>query len=199
LTPSPLGPARRQVNYRSTDDPARKIDPKLTTVSWRELPVNRPEQTLIGQQYECNPVRADLVVSHASSWVYTGTGLKDGDHVHITVGTEYDRYDPTNVEVLAHSPVRCHGKSSYADVTYYTAPSGAGVFASGTNWWISKLSPPGPGVPHEPAVIAMTLNVLRVFGSGPAGRSHPSVANWRRLPGIKVRRSATTSTTASND
>jgi hypothetical protein len=201
LTSSPLGPARRQVNYRSTDDPGRKINPSLTTVSWRESPVNRPEQTLIGQQYECNPVRADLVVADASSWVYAGTGLKNGDHVPVTVGTEYDRYDPNvkgpvNVAVLAHSPVRCHGKSSYADVTYYTVPGGGGVFATGTNWWISKLTPPGPGNPHEPAVIAMTLNVLRLFGSGPAGREHPSVANWRQLPGFKVNRGATTSTTA---
>lgn len=204
LVPSPLGPARRQINYRSTDDPIRRTDPQLTTVSWREYPVNRPEQTLIGQEYECNPVRADLVVADASSWIYFGTGLKNGDHVPITVGTEYDRYDPSvpgpsDVEVLAHSPVRCHGKASYADVTYYTVPNGGGVFASGTNWWISKLNPAGPGNPHEPAIIAMTINVLRVFGSGPASRSHPSVANWQRLPGIKVSRSATTSTTASSN
>jgi hypothetical protein len=206
LVDSPLGPARRQINYRSTADPIRRVDPSLTTVSWRESPVNRPEQTLIGEQYECNPVRADLVVSDASSWVYAGTGLKDGDHVPITVGTEYDRFDPNvagprNVEVLAHSPVRCHGRSSYADVTYYSAPSGAGVFASGTNWWISKLNPPGPGNPHEPMIIAMTLNVLRAFGLGPAGVAHPSVANWEQLPGIHAYRgnAPTTSTTAENN
>jgi hypothetical protein len=203
LVASPLGPARRQINYRSTDDPVRKINPTLTTVSWRESPVNRPEQTLIGQQYECNPVRADLVVADASSWVYSGTGLRNGDHVPITVGTEYDRYDPNvrgpaDVEVLAHSPVRCRGKSSYSDVTYYTVPGGGGVFASGTNWWISKLNPPGPGNPHEPAIIGMTLNVLRVFGSGPASRSHPSTANWHKLPGFKLNRGATTSTSAGN-
>lgn len=204
LVSSPLGPARREINYRSTDDPVRRISPDLTTVSWREYPVNRPEQTLIGQQYECNPVRADLVVSDASSWVFAGTGLKNGAHVPVTVGTEYDRYDPSvpgpaDVEVLAHSPVRCHGKSSYSDVTYYTVPNGGGVFASGTNWWISKLNPPGPGNPHEPAIITMTLNVLQVFGSGPAGRSHPSVANWRQLPGIRVNRGPTTSTTAASN
>ncbi len=204
LVSSPLGPQRRQINYRSTADPIRRTDPALTTVSWRESPVNRPEQTLIGQQYECNPVRADLVVADPSSWVYAGTGLRKGDHVPITVGTEYDRYDPNvpgpaNVEVLAHSPVRCQGRSSYADVTYYTAPGAGGVFASGTNWWISKLNPAGPGNPHEPAIITMTINVLRVFGTGPAGLSHPSVANWQGLPGIRHTRSVTTSTTASSN
>jgi len=206
LVDSPLGPARRQINYRSTADPIRRVDPELTTVSWRESPVNRPEQTLIGEQYECNPVRADLVVSDASSWVYAGTGLKNGDHVPITVGTEYDRFDPNvpgprNVDILAHSPVDCHGRSSYSDVTYYSAPSGAGVFASGTNWWISKLNPPGPGNPHEPMIIAMTMNVLRAFGLGPAGIAHPSVANWQQLPGIHSygRNEPTTSTTAESN
>ncbi|MBV8949678.1 MAG: hypothetical protein JOZ99_02300 [Actinobacteria bacterium] len=204
LVSSPLGPDRRQINYRSTADPIRHVDPELTTVSWRESPVNRPEQTLIGEQYECNPVRADLVVADASSWVYAGTGLKDGDHVPITVGTEYDRYNPNvpgpqNVDVLAHSPVRCQGRSSYADVTYYTVPGAGGVFASGTNWWISKLNPPGPGNPHEPAIITMTFNVLRVFGMGPAGISHPSVANWQKLPGIRRTSAPTTSTTAESN
>jgi hypothetical protein len=174
-------------------------------VSWRESPVNRPEQTLIGEQYECNPVRADLVVSDASSWIYAGTGLKNGDHVPITVGTEYDRFDPNvagapqNVDIIAHSPVRCQGRSSYADVTFYSAPSGAGVFASGTNWWISKLNPPGPGNPHEPMIIAMTMNVLRAFGLGPAGAAHPTTGNWHQLPGFsRSRNRSTTSTTADN-
>jgi hypothetical protein len=94
--------------------------------------------------------------------------------------------------------VRCHGKSSYSDVTYYSVPSGGGVFASGTNWWISKLNPEGPGNPHEPAIITMTLNVLRVFGTGPAGLAHPSVANWKQLPGFKLNRGVTTSTTAAS-
>jgi hypothetical protein len=206
LMPSPLGPARREVNYRSTADPIRRTDPALTTVSWRESPVNRPEQTLIGEQYECNPVRADLVVSDASSWIYAGTGLKNGDHVPITVGTEYDRFDPNvagapqNVDIIAHSPVRCQGRSSYADVTFYSAPSGAGVFASGTNWWISKLNPPGPGNPHEPMIIAMTMNVLRAFGLGPAGAAHPTTGNWHELPGVRrSHNGSTTSTTGESN
>ena len=84
-------------------------------------------------------------------------------------------------------------------VTFYSAPSGAGVFASGTNWWISKLNPPGPGNPHEPMIIAMTMNVLRAFGLGPAGTAHPTTGNWHQLPGFsRSRNRSTTSTTADN-
>jgi len=188
--PSPGGVDRRVVNYRSGADPIRRVDPAQTTVSFRESPVNRPEATLIGQQYECNPVRADLVVTDPGAWVWAGTGVTAGQHLEIVVGSEYDRFrpgdgGPRNVQVFAHSPVRCRGKASYADVTYYTAPSGAGVFATGTNYWVSKLNPPEfPESPYNPVIVRVTQNVLLAFGEGPAGAAHPSVPNWEGLPGL---------------
>jgi hypothetical protein len=89
---------------------------------------------------------------------------------------------PKNVEVLARSPLVCQGQADYADMTYYSAPSGAGVFATGTLNWVPKLDPncalPCPGR----AVTRATENLLAAFGAGPAGRAHPSVANWQSLP-----------------
>lgn len=187
--PSALGADRHMVNYRSTADPIRRQDPAQTTVSFRESPVNRPEAQLIGQQYQCNPVRADGVVVEAGSWIWTGTGLADGAHVEILVGSEYDQYihgqgGPDNVEIVAHSPVVCRGHSAYSDVTYYSAPSGAGVFATGTNYWVSKLNPPEfPQSPYNPVIVTATRNVMLAFGLGPAGAEHPSVPNWQSLPG----------------
>ncbi len=186
--PSANGPDRHQVNYRSSSDPIRATDPAQTTVSFREAPVNRPENTLIGQQYVCNPVRADMVVSDAASWVYANTGVTDGQRLEIVVGSEYDRWSPgpgvpENVQILAHSPVTCRGRSDHADVTYYTAPSGAGVFATGTNYWVSKHDPPGEGSAYNPTIIQITRNVLEVFGAGPAGLTHPSVANAAAIAG----------------
>ncbi|MGZ8764682.1 MAG: N,N-dimethylformamidase beta subunit family domain-containing protein [Acidimicrobiia bacterium] len=186
--PSATGPDRHQVNYRSSADPIRATDPDQTTVSFRESPVNRPENTLIGQQYECNPVRADMVVSDAASWVFANTGVTDGQQLEIVVGSEYDRWSPgpgvpENVEILAHSPVTCRGRRSFADMTYYTAPSGAGVFATGTNYWVSKHDPPAEGSPYNPTIIQITRNVLEVFGAGPAGVTHPSVANAAAIAG----------------
>lgn len=191
--PSPLGPDRHEINYRTADDPIRKVDPSQVTVSFRQSPVNRPEAALIGEQYECNPVRADLVVTDPGSWIWAGTGVTEGQHLDIVVGSEYDRYvpgsgAPDNVEILAHSPVKCGGRSSYSDVTYYTAPSGAGVFATGTNYWVSKLEPPEfHASPYNPVIVTVTRNVLAAFGAGPAGRAHPSVPNWQDLRGIGTR------------
>src|SRR5207248_199419 len=112
---------------------------------------------------------------------------------------------PKNVQLMAHSPLRCGGKYSYSDMTYYTASSGAGVWASGTNWWISKLSeectssssststssfstttafPATPStrltsptaICPKQAAVKITENVLNLFGAGPAGRTQPSTA-----------------------
>jgi hypothetical protein len=186
--PSANGPDRHQLNYRTSADPVRSTDPDQATVSFREPPVNRPEATLIGQQYQCNPVAADMLVSDAASWVFANTGVTDGQQLEVVVGSEYDRWSPgpgvpENVQILAHSPVMCGGRSSFADMTYYTAPSGAGVFATGTNFWVSKHDPPGEGSPYNPTIIRITRNVLGVFGAGPAGLTHPSVANAEAIAG----------------
>lgn len=187
--PSEIGADRHMVNYRSTADPIRSIDPAQTTVSFRDSPLNRPEAQLIGQQYQCNPVRADLIVSEAASWIWADTGVTDGQHLEIVVGSEYDQYirgqgGPDNVEIVAHSPVHCRGRAGFSDVTYYTALSGAGVFATGTNYWVSKFEPPDfPKTAYNPTIVAATMNVLLAFGTGPAGKVHPSVPNWRGLPG----------------
>ncbi|MBK5289676.1 MAG: hypothetical protein JJE46_14535 [Acidimicrobiia bacterium] len=187
--PTVLGADRTMINYRSTADPIRRVDPSQTTVSFRDSPVNRPEASLIGEQYQCNPVRADMIISQAASWIWANTGLNNGDHLEIGVGSEYDQYirgqgGPDNVEIVAHSPVNCRGRAGYSDVTYYTAPSGAGVFATGTNYWVSKLMPKDfPETAYNPKVVQATINVLTEFGKAPAGQAHPSVPNWQDLPG----------------
>jgi hypothetical protein len=187
--PSSTGPDRHMVNYRSVADPIRRTDPARTTVSFRDSPVNRPEAQLIGEQYQCNPVRADGIVIEPQSWIFAGTGLGQDAHIEILVGSEYDQYihgqgGPDNIEIVAHSPVTCRGRAGYSDVTWYTAPSGAGVFASGTNYWVSKLEPPEfPKTAYNPVIVTVTRNVLAALGVGPAGQAHPSQPNWKGLPG----------------
>jgi hypothetical protein len=107
--------------------------------------------------------------------VFAATGLQPGDRLPGVVGGEYDHYSPgtavpNNVEILAHSPLTCQGHSSYADMTYYTNPSLAGVFDTGTQTWITHLDGPS----QQQHVIDITTNVLTAFGGGPAGLVHPS-------------------------
>lgn len=194
LEPSPLGPDRREVNYRSArEDPLHGIREAEVTTSWREPPAARPESSLVGDFYECNPVRADLVIADASAWVFDGADVRNGDRFPGVVGNEYDRVTPevptpATIQVLAHSPVRCGGRRSYADMTYYTAASGAGVFATGTLWWVPHLATqcvPGPPTSVDCRMQRITENVLRAFAAGPAGLEHPSRPNLTEV-GIRA-------------
>jgi N,N-dimethylformamidase beta subunit-like protein len=192
LEPSPTGPDRQEVNYKPWsigDDPAWRTDPTQVTTDWRRPPLNDPESRLLGAQYECNPTHAPGVVVEPSSWLFAGTGVRAGSRLPGLVGDEYDRVQPDaprppRVQVLLHSPVQCRG-ASFADTTYYTARSGAGVFASGTSSWVCQLSRACATTRRSAVtagvVRAITVNLLRGFARGPAGRYHPSRSNLARL------------------
>jgi hypothetical protein len=105
------------------------------------------------------------------------------------VGSEYDRVTPQvatpgTIQVLFHSPLTCRGLHSYSDVAYYTAPSGAGVFSTGTGAWICKLltgCPADRPMVPDPRIRQITTNVLQAFAAGPAGTAHPSTPNLVQL------------------
>ncbi|MEY2456165.1 MAG: hypothetical protein QOK06_1259 [Acidimicrobiaceae bacterium] len=190
LEPSPLGDFRQEVNYRvAKDDPLYGKDDERVTTSWREAPKARPESSMIGNYYECNPVDADMVITEPGAWMFAGTGFKKGDKLPHVVGNEYDRVTPEvptpdTIEVVAHSPVRCGKLKSFADMSYYTAPSGAGVLATGTFRWESHLGEPCPDdkiVGVDCQIRKSMLNMLQVFGAGPAGVSYPSTNNLAKL------------------
>ena len=66
-------------------------------------------------------------------------------------------------------------------MTWYTAPGGSGVFATGTNVWVAALQatcPPGTAACPSDVTQRVTGNVLAATGVGPAGATHPSQANW---------------------
>jgi len=103
-------------------------------------PHPRPESAILGNFYQCNPVNADLVVADSGNWLLHGIVTK-GQKLAGMVGNEYAQVDlgvptPRPLEVLFHSPLTWQHRPGMADVTYYTAPSGAGVFSAGTQWWI---------------------------------------------------------------
>jgi hypothetical protein len=171
------------VNYRPPSWTRSTASTRRATTSWREDPC-RPESSPHGTYYESNPVSADMVLSDTSAWMFDGVGVKDGDRWATLVGNEYDRVTPEvptppSIQVLAHSPVVCRKRATFADMTYYTTESGAGVFSSGSIWFERRLFPDGSG--RDAQLIAMVTNILHVFAAGPAGRSHPSVPNLDRF------------------
>lgn len=196
--PSALGADRQVVCYKvASEDPLYGVDNTEVTSDWPEPPSSRPESLMIGNMYQSNGVAADMVIVDPGSWVLDGTGLAAGDHLASLIGPEYDGYDPAvpsppNLSLIAHSPVNgIGGVPGYADMTWFSRPGAGGVFATGTNWWVTKLGDnagafntalvgaPIPGVTS--ALIRITENVLGVLGGVPGGLSRPSTGNWQQF------------------
>ncbi len=171
LEPNADGLAHRRIaTYRFGNDP--QGGGKNATIEWRSL--NRPENALIGVSYGCAPMAGDMVISHAEHWVWHNTGLHDGDVLPHIVGPEYDKVvnnglTPKSLVRLSESPIRCSGRSDTANSSYYVADSGAGVFATGTIWWIADLDASVSGLSTATVLHTATENVLKRFAVGPAG------------------------------
>jgi hypothetical protein len=114
---------------------------------YRDL--GRPEAALVGEQYldwnEDRYANAPYVVTDvaAAPWLFAGTGLHDGSRFG-NYGIEIDARTPASprgtVE-LARVP-NVFGPGRSAEMTYYTTPRGAKVFAAGVmNFGGSALWP----------------------------------------------------------
>lgn len=147
LEPSPVTgePNRTMVAYKDValrEDPyAHDLDfvnDRLITTLWRNPPISRPEESLLGVMYETNPVDGDIEIMTDRHWALAGTGLHVHDHLVGLLGYEVDRrfgLGPPGTEVIAHSPYKNGPTQSYADMITYVHPSGATVFAAGTIQW----------------------------------------------------------------
>lgn len=174
------GQARRtMVAYKydtQARDPMYKTNPPLSTYLWRESPINRPEAALVGIQYQYNSVDLDMLIANCPDWICAGTGLRSGSVLKGMLGYEVDAIvaaSPSGVVKLAESPYSVCTDSActqretrYAHMSYYTAPSGAGVFATGSmnwHWGLDSYGPRGDRV--NPAVQRITNNILTRFVS----------------------------------
>jgi len=170
--PSPAtgGADRVLVCYKDqTKDP---VQGPTTTIRWRD--VGRPPQTLEGVQFhgqiDFSTPNVPFVVQNSSHWVYTGTGLSDGDQIPAIVGYEMDgTWDifPTPNAVggtyllLSASPYTdVSGDPKTAISAVYQAPSGAWVFTAGTTSWAWGLDLDGI---VDARIQRITSNVLDRF------------------------------------
>ncbi len=141
---------------------------KDATVQFREPPLNRPENALIGQMYEIF-TRMDgfpLVVTKPEHWLYDGTNLAAGDTISHIVGDEWDHVwvhhgTPAGLDVVAHSDAfGVVGSDVPSDVTVYYPPASF-VFSAGTRQWAWGLGKPGY---RDSRLGRMTENVIAHAG-----------------------------------
>jgi hypothetical protein len=147
--------------YNNSSSPL--YNPSLTTVTWRDSLLNRPEQQLVGVMYTSyidadNPALTYVVQNSATSSgqkVYSGTGLTDGSGVPGVLGYEFDKQftdfptpdkvaDPISkmavvpgtYTLLSVSPFTDISRNSdHANSSLYQVTSGAWVFAAGSMYW----------------------------------------------------------------
>jgi hypothetical protein len=189
LQDTTLGTHRDVICYKSDfrQDPVFRSDPAAVSTDFRSDPAPDPESSMTGVLYEGFPVDAPYVVRNPDHWLFDGTGAKAGDSFAHLIGPEYDRVTPSAptprpIEVIAHSPLVFKGAPSHADSAYYTVPSGAGVFATGTMRWVEGLlaGTPDGGTDNGmdartgAFVTRVTENLFNAFAAGPAGRTRPA-------------------------
>src|SRR5204863_4400735 len=196
--PSPLTGAADRVMVGYKDPTIDPVQGPTTTVLWRDPPVNRPEQQLVGVQFSGGQLpsrapNAPYVVQNSSSWVYAGTGLADGDSIPGIVGYETDSSMssfplPTSVagtyQVLSQSPFTDSGGTTMiANSSIYQAPSGAWVFGAGTTSWSWGLDIDGV---VDPRIQLITANLLNRFVGVTSAATPPAVSITSPASGVTV-------------
>jgi hypothetical protein len=155
LEPDSQGEADRTVVcYKSaTLDPLFRRDNADVTVQWRQPPLLRPENALVGEMYAGwnNPPTGWSWYPRYSTaddplGLMSGTGLLSGvSYGCNVVGYEWDHVfnngaTPPGLHRLAmSSTVFTNGNGDESDTVYYVAPSGALVFASGSIYFAYAL------------------------------------------------------------
>ncbi|HKU63046.1 MAG TPA: N,N-dimethylformamidase beta subunit family domain-containing protein [Gemmatimonadales bacterium] len=161
--------------YQPDPDPP---EPDETTTKFRDPPLDRPESELVGEIYQhllpggASPpmeVPPDSLLGPHTRAFTLAAGLVPGDTIAIASGTEGDQFFPgapftpkgTEMLLRAVYPVP-DSTPLYFNSTFYVAPSGAGVWATGTNKWAAYLD--GDRDPANPKVQALTRAVLDWMG-----------------------------------
>jgi hypothetical protein len=165
-------------------------NPALTTVIWRNQPLNRPEQQLVGVMYDDYfdaeaPPQA-YVIQNSNNWIYAGTGFINGTSVPGILGYELDRqfqeYSkpsavPGSYTLVSNSPFTAVDGSGFSNSSIYQAygpasgSTGGWVFGAGTIDWsfgLDGYQPPAGintrGFPApDPGIQLTTANILNKF------------------------------------
>jgi hypothetical protein len=162
-------------------------DRNLTTVQWRQSPVNRPENALLGIMFDYSFYPVDnnqMIVSNSTHWIFRDTGVSDGSSLGQLLGYEGDRiFDSTDNDkdspagliplcispvsrTIQTEPIIQENTGKNANMTIYKTNSNIRVFAAGTIQWSSGLddyTKSSTGINISLPAQQITRNLLNVF------------------------------------
>lgn len=214
--PDPItrAPDSVMVTYKSTESgsPDPSGDP---TGTWRDpVGANAPENALMGVMYIGDisrlyfPLR--LSAEYTSDPLFRHTGLQDlPENTYVDVGEQIVGWEwdapadngvsPDGLTVLAKTPMYGFALQdagrykngnlapSNAFTTYYVAPSGAVVFASGTIQWSWGLGARGvEPQPTDPYIAQITYNLLADMKLQPATPSTELILDGSETPDLPL-------------
>jgi hypothetical protein len=194
--------ARQFTVYKDASlDPLHGVDDTRVTVNWYDDPVYHPENFILGSSFrnggyanvvagttDALPVnqRTPYTVIDASSWLFNGTGLTNGQTFgRASAGTEVDGIvfntlpsgelvadgsdgAPLNFRILATVP----GGDGYGTIGLYTNSAGGTVLSMGTRDWLR-------GLPTDTVVQQLTRNVLDRLSTTEPLPYAPRTSPWR--------------------
>ena len=173
---------RTLVCYRSTStDPQYNINNAIVTVRWRDTPVSRPENTMLGIMYSSDTSGSNAawtVDPSADQTYFAGTGFVLGQsYGSDLIGYEWDKIQaggPSNLKTIGTSTITGGTISpDTSNTTWYRAASGALVFASGSVGWTQALDtyrfPNFGGGAMTPGIQTLLANIMGAF-KGPVWR-----------------------------
>lgn len=167
--------------YKSSDE-----DPEAgqeDTDRFREES-NAAELSLIGMDYECYPATGSYQVVAPDFFLFQGTDTSRSyaGLVEIEVDRAYPLPGtPDTLQIVANSPTDCAGSPTVSNSTYYTAPSGAGVFAVGTMGWVLRALRGDAPPDTSRFATEVTSTLLKEMLAGPMGQRHPSSPNLAKF------------------
>jgi hypothetical protein len=158
----------------------------LTTTTWREPPVNDPEDKVLKAMFvSLNAYKVqDFVAKNTNSWVYDGTNMKDGDIIKKVLGREVDTMfsdgsitSNDRITIIGESPyIDQYGKHVVARAVLDEPVTGKNIIFDASSYvWPDALSDfpvtwnDGP-VPESSVLERITNNILQriVHGSPPS-------------------------------
>lgn len=169
------------ISYKiAAEDPVQGPE---TTATWRGAPSPNPEASLLGSQYVCNGKHGQkmepLVITDPDFWGFKDTGVTKGQQFPGMVGWEVDAVtaaSPKNTIVAASSPFECPTYWAEGQITYYSAPSGAGVVNLGTFGFAFSVSWFRADDDVKRFSKQVVANLVTEAAAGPLGARYPTVA-----------------------
>jgi sugar lactone lactonase YvrE len=162
-------PRRTVTCYKAhAADPVGLNSPERT-VKFRDAPVRRPENALLGVQFSSrwHQFAFPTVITHPDHWAFAGTGLRAGDTLWMANGYEQDQLvgngaTPPGVEVLAESPaLSLQGAFGFGHMVVRQQGS-ALIFSAGGVDFVRTLSSEQTADPRAARLVANVL--YRVLG-----------------------------------